>query len=179
MKSFSNETLNFFLRKFLFSYILDFDKTKWALRILPQLFTKKLCNRRALSTGAHSLKLLAYLFHVRLGIATSNVMNEFYNGGFLPEMADGRWHMQKFWALYSSAQSSFIIKSPVNICHKIRRTHKTLARSKMWEKQNFLKKKLSISLEKDFIFCFHTYFSASFAFYFFVSNELPTFTKEN
>ena len=36
MKSFSNETLNFFFRKFLVSYILDLAKTVRALRILAQ-----------------------------------------------------------------------------------------------------------------------------------------------
>ena len=36
MKSFSNETLNFFFRKFCFSYFLDLAKTVWALRILSQ-----------------------------------------------------------------------------------------------------------------------------------------------
>ena len=40
MKSFSNETLNFFFRKFCFSYILDLAKTVWALRILLQKFTR-------------------------------------------------------------------------------------------------------------------------------------------
>ena len=40
MKSFSNETLNFFFRKFCFSYFLDLAKTVWALRILSQKFTR-------------------------------------------------------------------------------------------------------------------------------------------
>ena len=40
MKSFSNETLNFSIRKFCFSYILDLAKTVWALRILLQKFTR-------------------------------------------------------------------------------------------------------------------------------------------
>ena len=40
----------------------------------------------------------------------------------------------------------------------------------MYEKQNFLKKKISVSLEKDFIFRFHIYFPASFASYFLVSD---------
>ena len=39
-KSFSNETLNFFFRKFWASYILDLAKTVWALRILSQKFTR-------------------------------------------------------------------------------------------------------------------------------------------
>ena len=57
--------------------------------------------------------------------------------------------------ILSSGQSSFITKFLVNYCDKIRIAHTVLARSKMWEKQNFLKKKFSISLERDFIFCFH------------------------
>ena len=57
--------------------------------------------------------------------------------------------------IFSSAQSSFITKFLVNYCDKIRIAHTVLARSKMWEKQNFLKKKFSVSLERDFIFCFH------------------------
>ena len=36
MKSFPNETLNFFFRKFWASYILDLAKTVRALRILSQ-----------------------------------------------------------------------------------------------------------------------------------------------
>ena len=42
MKSFSNETLNFFLRKFWQSYMLDFAKTLLALRILLQKSTGNL-----------------------------------------------------------------------------------------------------------------------------------------
>ena len=48
--------------------------------------------------------------------------------------------------------------------------HTVLAKSKMQEKQNFLKKKTSVSLEKDFIFRFHIYFSASFTFYLLISD---------
>ena len=40
MKSFSNETLNFFFRKLCLSYILDLAKTVWALRILSQEFSR-------------------------------------------------------------------------------------------------------------------------------------------
>ena len=40
MKSFSNETLNFFFGKFWVSCILDLAKTILALRILPQKFTR-------------------------------------------------------------------------------------------------------------------------------------------
>ena len=40
MKPFSNETLNVFVRKFCFSYILDLAKTVWALRVLSQKFTR-------------------------------------------------------------------------------------------------------------------------------------------
>ena len=54
----------------------------------------------------------------------------------------------------SSAQSSFIPRFLVDFCKKIRRAHTVLLRSKMQEAENFLKKKFSISLEKDFIFCF-------------------------
>ena len=36
-KSFSNETLNFFFRKFWVSYIIDVAKTVWAPRILHEL----------------------------------------------------------------------------------------------------------------------------------------------
>ena len=41
MKSFSNETLNLFCRKFWDSLILDLPKTVWALRILSQKSTGK------------------------------------------------------------------------------------------------------------------------------------------
>ena len=57
----------------------------------------------------------------------------------------------------------------MSFCGKIRRAHTVLARFKMQDKQNFLKKKFSVSLEKDFIFRFHIYFFASFASYFLVS----------
>ena len=40
MKSFFNEALNFFFRKFCFSYILDLAKTVSALQILSQKFTR-------------------------------------------------------------------------------------------------------------------------------------------
>ena len=40
MKSFSNETLNFYFRKFRFPYILDLGKTARALQILSQEFTR-------------------------------------------------------------------------------------------------------------------------------------------
>ena len=40
MKSFSNETLNSFFRKFWASYILDLPKTVRALLILPQKSTR-------------------------------------------------------------------------------------------------------------------------------------------
>ena len=58
----------------------------------------------------------------------------------------------------------------VRLIDKIRRAHAVLARSKMYQIQNFLKKNFNVSFEKDFIFQFHIYFSASFAFYFLVSN---------
>ena len=63
----------------------------------------------------------------------------------------------------------FNTKFLANFCDKIRRAHTVLARSKMQEKQNILRRKFSVSLEKDSMFCFHIYFSASFPFYFRVS----------
>ena len=53
---------------------------------------------------------------------------------------------------FSSAQSFFITKFQVNFCDKIRRAYPFLARSKMQKKQNFLKKKISVSLEKVLLF---------------------------
>ena len=64
MKSFSNETLNFFLRKFWDSYILDLAKTAWALRILSQKSTRNFAIKELWelekSNGAkwHSLVIL-------------------------------------------------------------------------------------------------------------------------
>ena len=80
MKSFSNETLNFFFRKFCLSYILDLTKTVWNLRILVPKFTKNwrtmylwiYCFAPVISltyikyTLLNSSKLLAYFFHIRL-----------------------------------------------------------------------------------------------------------------
>ena len=62
------------------------------------------------------------------------------------------------------------IMNTVNFYDKIHRVHIVLARSRMQEKQNFLNKKFSVSLEKGFIFHFHIYFIASFAFYFLLSD---------
>ena len=58
---------------------------------------------------------------------------------------------------FSIAQSSFITKFLLNFCDKICRAHTVLARSKMQEKQNFLKRKVSVSLEKDFIIYIYIY----------------------
>ena len=46
----------------------------------------------------------------------------------------------------------------MDFCNKNCRAHTVLERSKMLEAQNFLKKKFSVSLEKDFIFQFHIFF---------------------
>ena len=52
MKSFSNETLYFFLRKLGFYYILDLTTTVLALRVSSQKLTRHfVCNKRARSTG--------------------------------------------------------------------------------------------------------------------------------
>ena len=59
---------------------------------------------------------------------------------------------------FSSAQSSFIKKFLRNFCDKVRRTHIVLARSKMQEKQNFLKKKFSVSLIYIYIYIFTLYY---------------------
>ena len=59
---------------------------------------------------------------------------------------------------FSSAQSSFIKKFLMNFCDKVRRTHIVLARSKMQEKQNFLKKKFSVSLIYIYIYIFTLYY---------------------
>ena len=59
----------------------------------------------------------------------------------------------------SSAQTSFIQKFQLDFCNKILITHSVLARSKIQETQNFLKKKCSVSISISLIF------SASFAFY--------------
>ena len=57
--------------------------------------------------------------------------------------------------IYTPVLKALFKKFLVNICGKIRRGHTVLARPKMQEKQDFLKKKFSFSVEKDFIFCFH------------------------
>ena len=55
MKSFSNETVSFFFRKFCFSYILDFAKTVWALRILAQKFTRNFLKKEFWALHNHVL----------------------------------------------------------------------------------------------------------------------------
>ena len=82
MKSFSNETLNFFSRKFWASYILDLAKTVLVLRMLWQksirnfgirelwalensvLVAPVISQRYMKYTLIHSSKLMAYLFHI-------------------------------------------------------------------------------------------------------------------
>ena len=64
---------------------------------------------------------------------------------------------------FSSAQSSFIQKLKLDFCDNICRVG---LKSKTWEVPNYLKKKSSVSLKKDFISQVHLYFSASFSFYF-------------
>ena len=88
MKSFSNETQNFFFGKFCFTYILDIAKTVWILRIFSHKFTRnfvlksfehwttlylRICyfapvisQRYIKYTLVHSSKLLACSFHVCL-----------------------------------------------------------------------------------------------------------------
>ena len=51
MKSFSNETLNFFLQKILFLPHLGSFQNRVSSAILVAQIHQKLCNRRALSTG--------------------------------------------------------------------------------------------------------------------------------
>ena len=75
------------------------------------------------------------------------------------------------WILSQKSKRNFRIKELralenhvlVNLAHTV------LARSKIYEAQNFLNKRFSVSLKKGFIFHFHIYFSTSFAFYFIVS----------
>ena len=55
MKSFSNETLNFFFRKFCLSYILDLAKTVWALRILSQEFSRNFVKKELWALESHVL----------------------------------------------------------------------------------------------------------------------------
>ena len=88
MKSFSNEALDFPLRKFWATYILVLYKTIWVLRLLPHKYTgifqikrpehcRTMClwicyfapvisQRYIKYTLMHSSKRLAYLLHVRL-----------------------------------------------------------------------------------------------------------------
>ena len=129
MKSFSNESLHFFWKKFCFSYILDLAKTVWAPRVLPQKFTINaatvISQRYIKYTLVHSSKLLAYLFHVR---------KPYLSHALLAYLFHAQWLVQSniftsTW--FSSAQSSFITKFLVNFCDKIRRAHTILARSKM------------------------------------------------
>ena len=71
--------------------------------------------------------------------------------------------------LFFSAQSSFIQKFKLDFCDNICRVHTVWWKSKNWEVQNFLRRKSSVSLKKDFIFQVHWYFSTSNAFYLQVS----------
>ena len=66
----------------------------------------------------------------------------------------------------------FTPKFLVHFCDNICRDHTVLAKSKEKEAQYILRKKYSVSLEKDLIFQIDIYFSASFAFHF-----LGSYTK--
>ena len=70
---------------------------------------------------------------------------------------------------FSSAQGSFIQKFKLDFCGKICRAHTVWTRSKTQEAQDFVTRKFSSSLKKDFIFQLHLYFPARFAVYFLVS----------
>ena len=105
MKSFSNETLNFFFRKFWLSYILDFAKTVFSYANLVVEIHYKLCDKRVLSTGEpcscecfapvsqryiffrRSFKTAIFSRFLYVAIATSNFMNGFYDGGIAPEFS--------------------------------------------------------------------------------------------
>ena len=58
----------------------------------------------------------------------------------------------------------------MNFCGKIRRAH-SFGKIQNVEEIELSEKKFSVSLEKDFIFGFPIYFSASLAFYFLVSDR--------
>ena len=79
-------------------------------------------------------------------------------------------------AYFSSAQKNSIQKFELDFCDNICRTHTVWVKSKTYEAQKFLKRKFSVSLKKDFIFQFHIYFSAIFAFYFLVSYTYSQFS---
>ena len=123
MKSFSNETLNFFLQKVLFLPHFGSCQNRVSCANLVAQINQKLCNRRALSTGEpctcenvtllqsfhrgtlsrhwyiaqnfqpnfsmsvlfrRSFKTAIFSRFLKVAIAMSNLMNEFYNGGFAP-----------------------------------------------------------------------------------------------
>ena len=126
MKSFSNETLNFFLQKVLFVPHFGSCQNRVSSANLVAQIHQKLCNRRALSTGEpctceyvtllqsfhrgiliihwyiaqnfqptfsmsvlfrRSFKTAIFFRFLKVAIAMSNLMNEFYNGGFAPEFS--------------------------------------------------------------------------------------------
>ena len=108
MRSFSNETLNVFCRKYeLCEYFCrnPFETFKWksfeqwqTMYLWICYFAPVISQRHIDYTLAHSSKLLAYLFHVRLiktamfsrllkvDLPTSNFMNEVYHDGFSVSM---------------------------------------------------------------------------------------------
>ena len=126
MKSFSNETLNFFLQKVLFLPHFRSCQNRMSSANLVAQIHQKHCNRRALSTGEPctceyvtlllsfhrgilsihwykaqncqpnfsmsvlfrlSFKTAIFSRSLKVAIAMSNLMNEFYNGGFAPEFS--------------------------------------------------------------------------------------------
>ena len=64
MKFTSNETLNFFLQKVLFYYILDLAKTAWSLQILSQKFTRILWRKKFSFSLEKDFKDFTFHFHI-------------------------------------------------------------------------------------------------------------------
>ena len=126
MKSFSNETIIFFLHKVLFPLYFGSCQNCMSSANLGAELHQKLCNKRALSTGEpctceyvsllqsfhrgtlsihwyiaqnvqptfsmsvlfrRSFKTTIFSTFLKVALATSNFMNEFYDGRFKPEFS--------------------------------------------------------------------------------------------
>ena len=103
---------------------------------------QKLCNKRALSTGEPCTCEYVTLLQSQRYISI-------------------HWYIAQTFQLTFSMSVSFRCSFKTATFSRFLKA--AIARSKMQEKQSFLWKKISVSLEKDYIFRLHIYFSASFA----------------
>ena len=146
MKSFSNETLSFFFRKFCFSYNLDLVKFVSSANLIAEIRY----NERALRSGEPCT--CEYV----------TVLQSFHRGT-----------LNIHWCIAQNVQPTFSMSA---LFRRSFKTYKLL--SCIQEKENFLQKKFSVSLEEDSYFVFiqkHFYILLSHIFFLQICFLFPSF----